>query len=146
MPPPDLRAVLRLQPSNAEALAEIYALCPSEAAPSEPVASGSSSSSSVRPSSSTALPAQASTWIPAPKAPKALPFTRSVMDDRKLKISPIPVTVEIPVDLSLFAAADGVPNKTKTKTAAASTSSGKTVKETFSYPSWGRYLVKKISD
>ncbi|KAH9933557.1 uncharacterized protein BXZ73DRAFT_46327 [Epithele typhae] len=136
----DLRAVLRLQPSNSEALTEICLLCPSEAARIEqPVASGSSSSAPP--------PVQGSTWIPAPKVPKPLPFARGVLDDRKLKISTIPITVEIPEDLSIFAADTASPSKTKaTATAnadALKTSSGRMMKQTFQYPSWERYMVSK---
>ena len=137
----DLRAVLRLQPSNTEALAEILALCPPEAPPMEqPVASGSSS----QPSSSAAPPTHNHTWIPAPKASKPLPFPRSPTDDRKLKISTIPITVEIPVDLPLFAPAAGASSASHKM--GAEPPPGRTVKQTFSYPTWERYLVKKVSD
>ena len=138
----DLRAVLRLQHSNTEALAEILALCPLEAPPIEhPVASGSSSS---QPSSSAAPPTHNHIWIPTPKASKPLPFPRSPTDDRKLKISTIPITVEIPVDLPLFAPAAGASSASHKM--GAEPPPGRTVKQTFSYPTWERYLVKKVSD
>ncbi|KAI0656427.1 hypothetical protein C8Q70DRAFT_1056661 [Cubamyces menziesii] len=154
----DLRAVLRLQPSNTEALTEIMSLCPAPPpAPDEPIASSSlasgsrssqpscssSSSSSSRPppgAAGSGLPH----WIPTPKPPKPLPFPRGATDGRKLKISSIPITVDIPVDFPFFEADDK--GKAGPSPPPPSSYSGKTVSQTFSYPSWERYMVQKISD
>ncbi|CDO75122.1 hypothetical protein BN946_scf185010.g47 [Trametes cinnabarina] len=153
----DLRAVLRLQPTNAEAIAEVMALCPIDNLSSDaPVASSSSSqpsssSAAASSSSSSSVPLSAPSrtkrhpWIPNLKAPKPLPFPRAKTDSRKLKISSIPITVDIPIDfLEEAAAADG---KAKAHPPPPPSSySGRTVSQTFSYPSWERYMVQKISD
>ncbi|KAI0706424.1 hypothetical protein C8Q76DRAFT_749579 [Earliella scabrosa] len=159
----DFRAVLRLQPSNAEAVAEITALCPPappEAAVDAAAASSSSSSSSAQPSSSSSATVQTqpqSSWIPAPRVPKPLPFPRSAADDRKLKISSIPITVEIPVDFPSFATAESTAGggttgsskskpgtQGKSKKSAAGSGCGRTVTQTFAYPCWERYMVRRV--
>ncbi|OSC96315.1 hypothetical protein PYCCODRAFT_1441133 [Trametes coccinea BRFM310] len=153
----DLRAVLRLQPTNTEAIAEIMALCPLDPiASEEPMAScsssqPSSSSTAASSSSSSTVPSSASSgsklhpWIPVPKPPRPLPFPLAKTDSRKLKISSIPITVDIPVDfLEEAAAAEG---KAKAHPPPPPSSySGRTVSQTFSYPSWERYMVQKVSD
>ncbi|KAI0353666.1 hypothetical protein OH77DRAFT_576998 [Trametes cingulata] len=161
----DLRAVLRLQPSNSEAVAEIMALCPPEptaaddpaascavassSSSSQPFSSSFSSSSASASSSSSSrappLPNAYSHWIPMPKPPKPLPFPPGPADGRKLKISSIPITVDIPVDFPFFTSDGGVENKS-TAAPPPSAFSGKTVSQTFSYPCWERYMVQKISD
>ncbi|KAI0667923.1 hypothetical protein C8Q78DRAFT_980870 [Trametes maxima] len=140
----DLRAVLRLQPSNKEARAEIIALCPP--APDEPMAcstvpSSSSSSSSKPPFA----PKQQSSWIPTPKPPKPLPFARSTMDNRTLKISALPITVDIPIDFPFFAGT-GESGRIPPKMPPPGAYTGRTVPQTFIYPSWERYMVQKISN
>ncbi|KAI0763339.1 hypothetical protein BD413DRAFT_212428 [Trametes elegans] len=136
----DLRAVLRLQPSSTEAIAEIMLLCPPE-----PTTSSSQPSSSSSSSKATITSGGVPGWIPTPKPPKPLPFVRSKTDDRKLKISALPITVDIPVDFPFFTGSGGVENKSTTPPSSSSFS-GKTVAQTFSYPSWERYMVQKISD
>lgn len=172
--PSDLRAVLRLQPSNAEAIAEIHALCPqveeAHTPVSQPVASSSScspssSSSSAHPSSSASSSSSSSSqsavnansWIPAPRTHKPLPFPRGATDDRKLKIAPIPITVEIPVDLASFmeTATAAVNNKMQSpgqgqgqdrsgSKTLKDEMAGPTVSQTFSYPCWERYMVSRV--
>ncbi|KAI0373616.1 hypothetical protein BV20DRAFT_749220 [Pilatotrama ljubarskyi] len=151
----DLRAVLRLQPSNTEAVAEIMALCspaaddPATSSSSQPSSSffslssaSASSSSSSKPSP---LPTAYSHWIPTPKPPKPLPFPPGPTDGRKLKISSIPITVDVPVEFPFFSSEGGVENK-RNAIPPPSALSGRTVPQTFSYPCWERYMVQKISD
>ncbi|OJT15100.1 RNA polymerase II-associated protein 3 [Trametes pubescens] len=147
----DLRDVLRLQPSNAEAMAEIMNLCPpGPLAEHEPAASSSIASSSSQPSSSSSsskkppAPSAFSSWIPTVKPPKPLPFPRTKTDDRKLKVSSIPITVDIPDNLPFFSSDSGV--ESKNKRPPSSSFSGYTIPQTFSYPCWERYMVQKISD
>ncbi|KAJ6578078.1 hypothetical protein B0H19DRAFT_575094 [Mycena capillaripes] len=107
----DLRAILKLQPTNTEAVQELLALVPSptssfiSAGSSSPTAStftssasGSSSSHEPEPSSSshTAEPEShlhERLGIAKPKPPKALPFARTRMDERRLKIVLVPAPV-----------------------------------------------------
>lgn len=149
----DLRAVLELQPSNAEALAEIHSLCPSDPAPAATSASASSSSSA-QPSCSSSSSASASHsssalyhWIPPPSALRPLPFPRSQTDDRKLKISSIPITVEIPeeLDLPFFTTTNGVPDKTQARPPKRQ-EPVRMINQAFSYPCWERYMVQRVSE
>ncbi|KAI9001467.1 hypothetical protein BD414DRAFT_432056 [Trametes punicea] len=144
----DLRSVLQLQPSNSEALAEIVALCPPEASPlGEPIITSSQVFSSSQASSSsatpTSTPSMLSHWIPTPQSPKPLPFPRDLADSRKLKISSIAITVDIPVDF-LSIDDNGVDDNGKTHPPPP-TYSDSTVSQTFSYPCWERYMVERIS-
>ncbi|KAG6871906.1 hypothetical protein C0995_014983 [Termitomyces sp. Mi166 len=115
----DLRAVLKLQPTNAEALAELRSMVPPSPEPSAPSSfspssssssyspfSSSSSSSSLSPPSSSsssssphrhpARPTGTAT-IPAPrKTPKQQqpPWPRTKADERRLKVVLFPSTLE----------------------------------------------------
>ncbi|KAI0750054.1 hypothetical protein C8Q80DRAFT_1101519 [Daedaleopsis nitida] len=157
----DFRAVLQLQPSNSEAVAEITSLCPPNSLEpaAELTASASSSSSSSAQSSSSASSStpqthgqpQRQSWIPTPRSPKPLPFSRSTTDDRKLQISPVPITIDIPVDIdadgSLGGSSAGRPSQKKEgKKATSGKWTGRTVPHTFIYPCWERYMVRKLSD
>ncbi|KAH7921028.1 hypothetical protein BV22DRAFT_1132596 [Leucogyrophana mollusca] len=162
----DLRAALKIQPSNSEAIAELLSLLPPEqATPSPPSASSSSapsnSSSLQRPSNSDRL------QLPKPKPPKQLPFARTWGDDRKIKIVAVPVTFEVPVpDASCplppaLAKASGSSHPSSTKTNPQPSPAGpkaakpkaeipnsgvkvKTQKESFVFPSWEKYVVKQV--
>ncbi|KAI0833808.1 hypothetical protein BC628DRAFT_1345478 [Trametes gibbosa] len=145
----DLQAVLRLQPSNSEAIAEIMALCP----PEDSIAHEHASCSafvfgSSQPSSSSAktplIPSVYTSWIPNSKLPEPLPFPRSTMDSRKLKISSLPVTIEVPAACPLFTNEDGKGNTNTMPPQSAF--AGRTVPHTFTYPCWERYMVQKVSD
>ncbi|TBU27802.1 hypothetical protein BD311DRAFT_759703 [Dichomitus squalens] len=136
----DLRTVLELQPSNAEALADIIAMCPPEP-PATDKPAASSSSSSYQPSQlASAAPSHLSLWIPKHDPPAPLPFQRLKTDDRKLKISSIPITLDIPPDFAAFAASAGV------KGGSTLGASGPSGTNTFQYMSWERFMVRKISD
>ncbi|KAK7678534.1 hypothetical protein QCA50_018406 [Cerrena zonata] len=167
----DLRAVLRLQPSNREAQIELAALTPPEPpidknqnrrTPRNPQPSPSSSnrigpscSSSSAGSSSSRVPLVDHTTPPrkaGKQKPKGPPFPRTDADNYKLAISCLPLTVDIPAMTDLLAYAknhtqSGQPSKGKrTSSSTFSAPKGvKTTSETFSYPSWDRYLVKKVS-
>ncbi|KAI0636310.1 hypothetical protein C8Q77DRAFT_1052471 [Trametes polyzona] len=141
----DLREVLVLQPSNTEAIAEIMELCPPE--DHGPEASSSSSSAPGPSSSSLRAPAHSSAshpWIPAPEPPEPLPFPPGPTDDRKLKISFLPVTVDIPVDFLSLTGEGG--SGTRIKAPRWSSFVGPTAPQSFSYPYWERYMVQKVSD
>ncbi len=160
----DLHGVLCLQHTNKEAFDEMCALAPNPllnaAGPSSSSATASSSSSSSAaavastsssPSSSSTQPqpsasasASSKPWHEhlAPRV-KPLPFARSPTDDRKLKISSIPVTVEIPVEF--LAVPTTGPDKGKGAPGAGE-ASGRMISQTFSYPCWERYMVQRVSE
>ncbi|TCD66120.1 hypothetical protein EIP91_001729 [Steccherinum ochraceum] len=227
----DLRAVLRLQPSNPEAQTDLNILLPPDPQPPEPPspppsnssssrirypaamasvaasssASGSSSYPSCMPSSSSSSSAfQSSEWTQPTTAShsfktttsrstrgksKPLPFARSLSDNRRLKITSLPVTIEVPAvydplpiatdhhhHKSSVGGGAGAPlgpgtNKAGKKVpfgnakgkqnANASSAKGKGPAksshtcdlddieyrpQSFAYPSWERYSVKKVSD
>ncbi|KAI1792166.1 hypothetical protein LXA43DRAFT_887989 [Ganoderma leucocontextum] len=140
----DLRDMLRLQPSNAEALAEIRALCPTEPpAADEPTASCSSSSAE---RSSSANSYSYAFWIPTPESPAPLPFARIKTDDRRLKISSIPITVDIPADFPEVAASAGMRMSKLPGSSSSGLAPGPTGQNTLQYPSWERYMVQRMSD
>lgn len=169
----DIRAVLRLHPSNKEAQAELAALVPPDTGPASagstrvsqkpasPSPSSSKAASSSNPaassSSSTAPPPSSTSSKTIPHRPgrlkqKASPFPRTEADDRKLKISCLPLTVDIPAMCDLLAYANSRPksgkeNKgKKTQSSTFTAPNGvQTTTETFSYPSWDRYVVKRVS-
>lgn len=162
--PSDLRALIRLQPYNAEAISELSALLPPDPSSGELTkgtkAEGSSSSSAN----------DDHLDLPKPRPPKTLPFETTDEDRQKLKISNLPLTVDIPSNFEFMAAAKaaGVRGKTapssrkgKPKRSGSRESnempqmgpdtttrkgSGKGQTMSFTYPNWERYLVKKITD
>ncbi|CCM04222.1 uncharacterized protein FIBRA_06389 [Fibroporia radiculosa] len=140
----DLRSVLKIQPTNAEALTDLSFLLNTTteynvASRSQPSASSSSS-------------AQANLRAKR-RLPKTLPFPRTDYDNYRLKISPLPLTIDIPVDLPYFShlgdsggkEKSGKPVKPENSDKPTSPSSLKTRPETFTYPSWERYVVRKLS-
>ena len=97
----DLRAVLKLQPTNAEALAELQSLVPPSSEPSTPTSSSSASISSSPFSSSSS----SSSWYSSSSSPPPLPTTldkmckyppwpRTKADERRLKIVLFPASLE----------------------------------------------------
>lgn len=98
--PVDLRAALKVQPTNEEAMAELISLLPperllkskpkSKLEPSPPAQS--SSSSSKQPESESAPKLAEVNGKQRPKQPKQPPFTRTRADDRKLKVVLIPAS------------------------------------------------------
>ncbi|KAJ8517080.1 hypothetical protein ONZ45_g5687 [Pleurotus djamor] len=143
----DLRAALKLQPNNNEANGELAALSPSPAeAPSGPSilvntansAGSSSTSSSIqqnpRPASSPERQGHAS----KAKAPKPPPFPKCLADERKIKLVPLPTTIEKGrAHHDLYC----------TKHASQFQMTGEPVNETatLSSPSWDRYIAKRIN-
>lgn len=139
----DLRAALRVQPSNTEALEEMLSLLPSESSPPlTPLYPDEATSSSVGGTSTTPrsipLSNQNHFQIPKPKSPKQLPFGRTRADDRKLKIMSIPVMFEVPEYIP------GDPSSTWRSTRAQKVKNVTTKTETFIYPSWEKYTVKQV--
>ncbi|KAF7311858.1 hypothetical protein MIND_00196500 [Mycena indigotica] len=80
----DLRAILKLQPTNVDAIQELVLLLPP--APSETL---SSSTSSINPSGERL-------GIVKTKKPKPLPFARTGLDDRRLKFVHVPTPAADP--------------------------------------------------
>ncbi|PIL32359.1 transporter [Ganoderma sinense ZZ0214-1] len=141
----DLREVLRLQPANAEALAEIRALCPTEPlASDEAIASCSSSSAAFSPSGTAS--SSYSSWIPTPEPPAPLPFAPIETDSRKLKISFLPITVDIPAHFPEEAASAGMRMSKLPGSCSAGIAPGPTGQHTFQYAAWERYMVQRMSD
>ncbi|KAJ7035287.1 hypothetical protein C8F04DRAFT_535322 [Mycena alexandri] len=97
----DLRAILKLQPTNAEAIQELLALLPPPSRGSPTASTFPSSSTAMSSSSSQAAAASSHTGgamaelherlgIAKPKQPKPLPFARTRADERKLKVVIVP--------------------------------------------------------
>jgi RNA polymerase II-associated protein 3 len=156
----DLRALLKLQPNNTEAVAELVSLLPPD--PSISPNTSASSSSSAPPSS----PARQHPNLPKLRPPKALPFDRTEADDRKLKIVALPLSYDTSITFEFMAAAaaagfgdqSGGSNgngKGKMKRPHGGIhlphfpdmfTKGKGRKMSFAYPNWERYVVKRVSD
>jgi hypothetical protein len=159
--PTDLRALIRLQPSNIEAISELTALLvpnPSSAQPAKGAAAGGSSSSAN----------DDHLDLPKPRLQKPLPFEMTDGDSQKLKISNLPLTVDIPSNFEFMAAATaaaGVGGKAppsgrkgRPKRSGPRGSgdmpmgpdmkkpAGKGQTMSFTYPNWERYIVKKVTD
>lgn len=137
----DLRAALKIQPSNTEALEELLSLLSSQSSSSPPTYPDEATSSSVGGTSATPR-TPASNYnpqLPKPKSQKPLPFARTKADDRKLKIMPIPVLFEVPEYVA------GDPSSTFKATRAQKVKSVTTKTETFVYPSWEKYTVKHVA-
>ncbi|EDR08350.1 uncharacterized protein LACBIDRAFT_296876 [Laccaria bicolor S238N-H82] len=85
----DLRAIIRLQPHNAEALAELlFLLPPIPEDTTTTLASSTSKQPTTTVEAASALLAQLG--IHKPKKPKPIPFLRTKADNRKLKITAVP--------------------------------------------------------
>lgn len=150
----DLRAVLRLQPNNEEAQVDLAQLLPPEIeeskprkpgkSPPPPIAgsSASGSSSSARQISDTSFTLNGKT--------KALPFSKMKSDYRRLQISPLPMNAKIPTGRSVSVNTDTRDGKeVKTHTIHTTFAPGKgsgQASESYMYPCWERYVVKKLSD
>lgn len=148
----DLRAVLKLQPTNEEAQKELAALIP-QPPPPQPIASSSRSIPQAPPlsefppacpaassSSSTLHTPDSSTYHQDSKrySHRPLLFPLTAADERKLKIMSLPLTVDVPVEMDAFVASMRERGKKLSE-------STPTHPETFSYPNWERYVVKKVS-
>lgn len=157
----DLRALIRLQPTNTEAISELTILLPPNPSSPHPTkgAAAEGSSSSAK---------DDYLDLPKPKHPKALPFETTEDDKQKLRISNLPLTVDIPSNFEFMAAATaaaGISGRTpssgrkgKPKRSGPRGSndtpmgpdtkkaSGKGQTMSFTYPNWERYLVKKVTD
>lgn len=128
----DLRAALKIQPTNTEALDELLSILPPEDSsnlgPSSSSLATSSSSTSPAPRNVTSL--YDHLHLPKPKQSKQLPFARCSADDRKIKVASIPVSYEVPVTPSGKTATELKSKDLKTRT------------ESFIFPSWEKYTVK----
>jgi hypothetical protein len=117
----DLREVLKLSPNKPEALEELASLLPPSPPPTSPLPPQPLASCSTSPKSSRILSS-----IPH-KEPSAFPFPLYDTDLRKLKIVPLPLTID--------AAEYGL-------SSLPGLACGQ--RETFSYPNWERYNVKRV--
>ncbi|KAI0342741.1 hypothetical protein BDW22DRAFT_1357239 [Trametopsis cervina] len=158
----DIRAILKLQPDNPEALSEIHQLVhPNQPPMVSPIPRSSSVSSLAIPStssssssagSSTTLSASSSnTNADLPSVPLAtphpsnpFPFSRTYKDDFKLKISFLPITIDIPVNLPPLVVGQN-DRVTRSSLASLPPTNSHTKLESFSYPSWERYAVQKVT-
>jgi hypothetical protein len=105
--------------------------------------------------------------LPKPRMPKPLPFETTDEERQKLKISNLPLTVDVPSNFEFIAAATpstGMNGKTpsgrkgKLKQSGPrggrdfptgpdmKRNAGKGQTMSFTYPNWERYLVKKVTD
>lgn len=149
----DLLSILDIQPDNSAALAELASLSPRRlpqkmtslakspvhAMPVSISSMASSSSSAVHPSSQPSAPANGPGHGDHSSMKPEL-FKRTYQDDFKLRISTLPVTIDIPVDLP----PPFVTSKDKGKRLAVPyTTSIHTKLESFAYPSWERYVIEK---
>ena len=158
----DLRALIRLQPSNSEATSELNALLhpnQSSVQPTKGATAGGSSSSA----NDEVLN------VSKPRSGKPLPFEATEEEKQKLKISNLPLTVDIPSNFEFMAAATAAggmggksasssgekgkpkrsgPRGSKEMPLGPGTKkvSGKGQTMSFTYPNWERYLVKKVTD
>ncbi|KAJ7199005.1 hypothetical protein GGX14DRAFT_664701 [Mycena pura] len=98
----DLRAILKLQPTNAEAIQELLSLLPPPSPSSSPKMSASSHAAA---DSSHAAAAAATAelherlGIGKPKQPKSLPFSSTRLDGRRLKVVHVPIAADAPLGL-----------------------------------------------
>ncbi|KAL4066725.1 hypothetical protein J3A83DRAFT_220880 [Scleroderma citrinum] len=134
----DIRAALRIQPSNPEAREELLSLIPLE--PSDNLAASSLAASS---SGATLLNRPAPSnhdclQLPKSKGFKSPPFPRTKGDDKKLKIVPIPVLFEVPEYVP------GDPSAMWKSMKAEKMENMTTKTESFVYPSWEKYTVKQV--
>ena len=155
--PLDLRALIRLQPYNTEAISELTALLPPDplsAQPTKGATAGGSSSSAKG----------GYLDLPKPRLPKPLPFETTEEERQKLKLSNLPLTVDVPSNFEFMAAAPGMGGKTPSGRKGKPKQSGprggkdtplvpdmkkgagKGQTMSFTYPNWERYLVKKVTD
>jgi hypothetical protein len=128
----DLRAALKIQPSNNEALDELLSILPpddsSRLAPSSSSLATSSSSTSPAPRNAASL--YDHLHLPKLKQPKQLPFARSSHDDKKIKVSSIPVSYEVPLMPAGKISTELKPKDLRSRT------------ESFIFPSWEKYTVR----
>ncbi|KAG6915294.1 hypothetical protein DXG01_012272 [Tephrocybe rancida] len=88
----DLRAALKLQPTNAEALAELEALSPLDRPSPKPKITPGPSSSAPIASSSPSTSSSSSSPPRRPETPKQPPWPRTKADERRLKVTLFPAS------------------------------------------------------
>ncbi|KAI0091275.1 hypothetical protein BDY19DRAFT_934903 [Irpex rosettiformis] len=151
----DLRSILQLQPENPEAKAELEGLEPSLPRPkaSKPLHESQPSSSPLSCSSSSAGPSSVSASSSREPSMQrrntaldsdSFGFTRSYKDDFKLKISSLPITIDIPVNLPPLVLGQN-DRVTRSSLASLPPPNSHTKLESFLYPSWERYMVQKVT-
>ena len=161
----DLRAVIRLQPSNTDAIRELTALLASregektlKAIPDENTNS-SSSKQVPNPQKETFSEMLRRLGIPEPKPTKQPPFQRTRADDRKLKISLLPCATDAANGKNRKGVSPGgelghnlqPPTPSRHGKEKAGTMRTKRAHEMelmrvecVTYPSWDRYTIKRV--
>ena len=146
----DLRAVLKLQPNNMEAITELASLLPQTRLTEEENNIPGSSSSSSKPQSNDNTDYINEVLdrlnIARPKQPKPPPFHRTRLDDKRLKITLMTVSASEYEELLRH---DGKKNNNcshsnyKRKAKASLKEVDKNKADAVVYPGWDRYIVKK---
>lgn len=146
----DLLAVLKIQPDNAEALAEIASLRPPEVESLHQPSQSSQSSSSSKP-----IPEASNSCLNGSNGrafktkSKPVPFPKAPWDEKKLKIILLPMNIDVPVHTP---APDPEPPTPLSRTPAhifrkekqkLKQENVKMRSEQFMYPNWERYAVRK---
>ena len=144
----DLRAVLRLQPNNKEALLELAALIHPITQDQDPTLANYLNPSSSRQQSRTEPGADTlrRLGVPKPKPIKQPPFPKTTADERKLKIVMLSGAEGFSSNRRHGQSTTSRQGKEK-----AGTKRSKTMREIEkmridcpSYPGWDRYVVKKV--
>ena len=142
----DLRAVLKLQPNNMEAITELASLLPQIRLKEGDNIPGSSSSSS-KPQSNDNTDYINEVLdrlnIARPKQPKLPPFHRTRLDDKKLKITLMTVSASEYEDLLRGEKSRDGSYSHKRKAKATLKEVDKNRVDAVMYPGWDRYVVKK---
>ncbi|KAF8636149.1 hypothetical protein AX17_003752 [Amanita inopinata Kibby_2008] len=151
----DLRAALKLQPNNIEAITELASLVPQNRttpiAPPLPSCSSSSSKPSHRDKSECVNEGLERLNVSSPKQPKVPPFPRTRGDERKLKITPMTVSGS---DYDCMAHGNnGCGRHTHVSIGQHSSHAKKNISnakddkpgvDVIVYPGWDRYVVKRV--
>lgn len=149
---PDLRAVLRLQPHNREALGELLSLMPLPSTPFANVGNHTPSSSSSKQGAKIESDSDIlrRLGVQKQKPTKEPPFARTRADDRKIKILTLPGSEGFGTNkkVSTNASQEKPTRHGKEKASSARSLGAKEIDRMrlgcASYPGWERYLVKKV--
>lgn len=141
----DLRAVLKLQPNNMEAITELASVLPHTRLNEDNIPGSSSSSSKPQSNDNTEYINEVLDRlnIARPKQPKQPPFPRTRLDDKKLKITLMTVSAS---EYEELLRGDKSPDggcSHKRKAKASLKEVDKHRVDAVMYPGWDRYIVKK---
>lgn len=144
----DLRAVLKLQPNNMEAITELASLLPQtrlNEEEKENIPGSSSSSSKPQSNDNTDYINEVLDRlnIARPKQPKPPPFHRTRLDDKRLKITLMTVSASEYEELLRHDGKNCSHSNLKRKAKASLKEVDKSKADAVLYPGWDRYIVKK---